>query len=204
MAFLVFEGLDGAGKSTLMNELVGHLKARSIEVVLTREPGGTSLGEEIRGLLLRRDGEAPTPKAELLLYEAGRAQHVELVIRPALKRKAWVICDRFTASSVAFQSGGRGISSELINELNKIATDDLQPDLWVLLDLSVQEAERRMQGRELDRFEVEAKDFHERVRQSYLQQAKQSPPNWLVLDASLPVGDLKTKLLNALEARKFL
>ena len=204
MAFIVFEGLDGAGKSTLINKLAERLEQSSEEVVLTREPGGTELGDEIRELLLRVEGEDPTPLAELMLYEAGRAQHVEVKIKPALERGAWVICDRFTGSSVAFQSGGRQMSPELIEKLNDIATSSLQPEVIVLLDLSVEEAMKRMQGRELDRFELEKQDFHNRVRQSYLDQAQKDPKRWLVLDASHTVEELIEELFTGLKEKKCL
>lgn len=204
MAFIVFEGLDGAGKSTLINKLAEHLEESSHEVVLTREPGGTELGDEIRTLLLKVDGEDPTALAELLLYEAGRAQHVEIKIKPALKRGAWVLCDRFAASSVAFQSGGRQLSKELIQKLNHIATDGLSPDVVVLLDLTVEEAKRRMEGRDLDRFELEKQDFHNRVRESYLTQAKDQPEKWLVLDASKTVDELVGELFAGLKEKKCL
>jgi dTMP kinase len=204
MAFVVFEGLDGAGKSTLINKLAERLEGASEEVVLTREPGGTELGEEVRKLLLRVDGESPTALTELLLYEAGRAQHVEKKIQPALDRGAWVICDRFAASSVAFQAGGRALPEELIHKLNEIATSGLTPDVTVLLDLSVEEAKRRMEGRELDRFEIEKQDFHQRVRDSYLSQAKKDPEKWLILDASKSVEELEKELFAGLRDKKCL
>jgi dTMP kinase len=204
MAFIVFEGLDGAGKSTLINKLAERLEESSEEVVLTREPGGTELGEEVRSILLRVEGEDPTALAELLLYEAGRAQHVETKIKPALDRGAWVICDRYAASSVAFQSGGRQLSEELIHKLNDIATGGLAPDVVVLLDLTVEEAKRRMEGRDLDRFELEKQDFHNRVRESYLSQAKAQSERWLVLNAAKTVEELVVELFAGLKEKKCL
>jgi dTMP kinase len=204
MKFIVFEGLDGAGKSTLIEALKREVQTKGQIAVLTREPGGSALGDEIRELLLRTRGEAPVPRAELLLYQAARAQHVETKIRPALKRGEWVLCDRYTASSVAFQAGGRKLPRADIDWLNNYATDSCVPDLWVLLDLSTEEASRRMQGRELDRFEKEAQDFHERVRQAYLGLAEEQKSNWLVLDASEDRDSLRQKLLHALRERGWL
>jgi dTMP kinase len=204
MKFIVFEGLDGAGKSTLIEALKLEVQTKGQTALLTREPGGSALGDEIRELLLRTRGEAPVPRAELLLYQAARAQHVDTKIRPALKRGEWVLCDRYTASSVAFQAGGRQLPRTDIDWLNNYATDGCVPDLWVLLDLSTEEASRRMKGRELDRFEKEAQDFHERVRQAYLGLAKEQKSNWLVLDASEDRETLRQKLLQALRERGWL
>ena len=201
MAFLVFEGLDGAGKSTLIQALARHLKSLNQTFVLTREPGGTILGDEIRQMLLRTESEAPVPRAELLLYQAGRAQHVEKVILPALQRKEWVLCDRFSASSVAFQAGGRGLNRDEIEQLNRYSTGGLEPQLWVLLDLDAETAMQRMQGRELDRFEREQKDFHVRVREMYLKLARENSKNWLVLSAKDSPEELIKKLLSEIEKR---
>ena len=169
MSFLVFEGLDGSGKSTLMDKLEISLKKQQITVLRTREPGGTPLGEEIRQLILRTEGESPTPRAELLLYQAIRAQHVDKVINPAKKRGDWVLCDRFAASSVAFQAGGRSILEKDVNWLNQFSTEGLVPDLTVLLDLSVEKSMERRQQREqktgiqADRIENEKIDFFGRL-----------------------------------------
>jgi dTMP kinase len=204
MKFVVFEGLDGAGKSTLIEGLKRELEAQKKRVVLSREPGGTPLGDAIRELLLRKGDTAPTPRAELLLYVAGRAQHVETLILPALERGEWVISDRFSASSVAFQSGGRGLPRADIDQLNAYAVHGCEPDLCVLLDLTTAEAMKRMQGRELDRFESEAQDFHERVRQTYLQLAREQSKKWLVLDAAKPREVLLKELFDFLRKKKWL
>ncbi len=196
MAFIVFEGLDGSGKTTLMKKLSSLLDQSSIPYIMTREPGGTSLGDELRDIILRKEGDAPCPRAELLLYEAVRAQHVEKRIKPALKNNQWVLCDRYTASSMAFQSGGRNINAKDVEWLNAFATDDLKPELFVLLDLTVEESEKRRIGRQLethteaDRLESEKKDFHERTRQGYINEAKKEPSRWLVLDASKTPDEL--------------
>jgi dTMP kinase len=206
MAFLAFEGLDGSGKSTLMNGLRAEFDRRGISYVLTREPGGTELGDEIRQLLLRVRGEAPVARAEALLYQAGRAQHVEQLIRPALRTNKWVLSDRFAASSVAFQAGGRAIRTEAIQWLNGFATGGLEPDLYVLLDLPVSESLARLKGRgqDADRMEIEAQEFHERVRQAYLEMAALAPRSWLVLSALDSPAQLLQHLLSVLLEKKWL
>ncbi len=204
MKFIAFEGLDGGGKSTLIEGLRQAILAKGEQVQVSREPGGTPLGEEIRRLLLRKDSEAPTPRAELLLYVADRAHHVEIKIRPALKRGEWVLSDRFSASAVAFQAGGRSLPRQEIDMLNAYAVNGCAPDLWVLLDLTVEEAARRMEGRELDRFESEQQDFHQRVRDSYLKLAQEDQAQWLVLDAAKPKAELLENLLRELRTRKWL
>lgn len=208
--FLVFEGLDGSGKSSLMRSLEERLNQDQISFHRTREPGGTPLGDEIREMILRTQGPNPLPRAELLLYEASRAQHVDQVIRPKLAVGEWVLCDRFAASSVAFQGGGREISESDVVMLNTFATGGLEADLTVLLDLSVEESRRRRQSRGAalgeteDRIESEADDFHEKVRQSFLKQARAAEAKWLVLDASKTPQELSSELLEALIARGFL
>jgi dTMP kinase len=206
MPLIVFEGLDGSGKSSLMNALESDLQKKGLPVVRTREPGGTRLGDEIREMILRTEGESPTARTELLLYEASRSQHVDKIIRPHLQKNFWVLCDRFTASSVAFQAAGRAISEEWVRELNQFATDGVVPDLTVLLDLSVEESRRRRNTREEkggdkeDRIESETDSFHERVRKSFLDQSHREPDRWLVLDASLTPNELIKKLSHHLRS----
>lgn len=210
MPLIVFEGLDGSGKSSLMAALEKHLLEKELKVHRTREPGGTPLGDELRELILRKDGDAPSPRAELLLYEAIRAQHVDHVIRPYLQKNYWVLCDRYKASSVAFQAGGRQIETQWVEKLNQFATQGLDADLTVLLDLSVDESRKRRQNRSAqsgvaeDRIESEADSFHERVRQSFLSQARENPNKWLVLDASQSVESLFTQLMSALKGAKWI
>lgn len=205
--FIVFEGLDGAGKSTLLKRLRLELEKNYQSVCITREPGGTTLSEELRQIILRRDLESPSPRTELLLYEAARAQHVDLLIRPQLKEGKWVLCDRFTASSIAFQAGGRLIDRSQVEWLNSFATENLEPALTVLLDLPYEEAKKRQEKRfeahaeQPDRMEAEARDFHERVRASFLEQAKQGGKKWLVLSALQSPEDLLENLLLALKER---
>lgn len=209
MPFVVFEGLDGTGKSSLMAALEADLNVRNLRTLRTREPGGTPLGDEIREIILRTHGDAPSPRAELLLYEASRAQHVDHVIRPALENRGWVLCDRFSASSVAFQAGGREIPEQWVQKLNEFATSGLVPDLTVLLDLTVTESRRRRQHRQVgggkeDRIESETDTFHERVRQSFLEQADRHSSSWIVLDAAKPMADLLVELLNHMKERRWL
>lgn len=200
MIFIVFEGLDGSGKSSLLARLEEELTTRGTNFIRTREPGGTPLGEEIRNLILRTQGPSPKPRTEALLYQASRSQHVDEVILPALQRGAWVLCDRYVASSVAFQGAARSLGEEAISELNQFSTQSLSPHLTVLLDLPVEEAEKRREKRSQqtgegpDRMEKEAKDFHEKVRQSFLRQARASEMPWIVLDARKSLNELWNQL----------
>lgn len=208
-AFLVFEGLDGSGKSTLIQGLSAELKRRGQDFVVTREPGGTPLAEDIRKLLLRTENEVPVAEAELLLYAASRAQHVARVIRPALDRGEWVLCDRFTASSVAFQCFARGLSRETVDWLNHFAVQGNWPNLTILLDLDVRESRRRQgrrseSGSEADRMEREAEEFHESVRAGYLAQAKEQPQDWFVVDANLPPEEIQAEVIRKLESSGWL
>lgn len=208
--FLVFEGLDGSGKSSLMQALEKELANRGLAFHHTREPGGTRLGEDLRPLILRKTAPAPVPRAELLMYEADRAQHVEEVIRPKLAAGSWVLSDRYAPSSVAFQAGGRAIAEADVVWLNRFATGGLEPDLTVLLDLSVEQARRRREGREAavglgaDRMESEADAFHDAVRRSYLAQAAADSSRWLVLSAEDTPAALLEKLTAELRRRGWL
>jgi dTMP kinase len=210
MAFLVFEGLDGSGKSSLMRALEAELTKRGIAFHHTREPGGTPLGDEVRNIILRKDGATPVPRAELLLYQVSRAQHVDQVIRPRLEKGEWVLSDRFSASSVAFQAGGRAIAEKDVVALNEFATAGLKADLTVLLDLSVDESRQRQAtrtsqtGEAADRIESEQDSFHERVRQSFLKQAQANAKNWLVLDARSSTAEMLETLLQTLKERRWL
>ncbi|WP_409479423.1 dTMP kinase [Pseudobdellovibrio sp. HCB154] len=210
MFFVVFEGLDGSGKSSLMKRLEAHLKNTGQDLIMTREPGGTTVGDEIREIILKKQAEPPSARTELLLYQASRAQHVDLVIRPALAQKKWVLCDRFSASSIAFQGGGRGISLDQVRWLNDFSTSLLKPHLTVLLDLSVEESKKRRSHRENttavaeDRIEAEADSFHEKVRQGFLDQAHADSENWLVLNAALTPEELYNQLIAKLTEKKWL
>lgn len=214
MRFLSFEGLDGSGKSTLIAGVRAELERRSIPVRVTREPGGTPLAEEIRRLILRSPGsqlEAPEGATEILLYEASRAQHVAKVIRPSLALGEWVLCDRYSESTVAFQCFARGLDRAEVDRLNRFAEQGLRPELVVLLDLTVGASRRRQNRRasenanqSLDRIEQEADEFHERVRGGFLAQVREEPDRWFVLDAELSVDELFKRTIAELERRGWL
>lgn len=206
--FISFEGLDGSGKSTLIAGVKRALESAGLNVLVTREPGGTPLAEEIRHLILRNenDKEAPVSATEILLYEASRAQHVAKVIQPALKSGVVVLCDRFSESTVAFQCFARGLSRTDVDRLNRFAEQGSRPELVVLLDLTVAESRRRQSNRAgPDRIEKEADEFHEKVRQGFLAQAKEEakeePGRWFVVDAALSAEELLEKVLLELESR---
>jgi dTMP kinase len=187
--FISLEGGEGAGKTTVLNALRATLQAGGADVLSTREPGGTPLAENIRGLLLGADAsvEALTPETELLLMFAARAQHVRHVILPALERGSWVISDRFTDSSYAYQGGGRGLPVALIAELER-GIVGFRPGLTLLLDVGVGEGRARARGRDLfpDRIEREQDTFFERVRATFLERAAAEPERIRIIDASRP------------------
>jgi dTMP kinase len=188
--FIVLEGGEGAGKSSVQRALGERLRADGIDVVLTREPGGTPLGERIREVVL---GDATLhATAELLLFEAARAQLVATVIAPAVERGATVLCDRFAASSIAYQSFGRGLARDMVEDANRIAAGGIEPDLTLLLDIDVHAgiARRAADGAEAgapNRFDAEAMDFHERVRAGFLTLARESPERWRIIYAAQPL-----------------
>ena len=194
--FITFEGPEGGGKSTHIRRLAERLRASGQDVVVTREPGGTPLGEAIRGLLQHdAAGESPVPRAETLLFCASRAQLVQAVIRPALARGAWVLADRFADSTFAYQGAGRGFLLADLQAANAFATGGLVPDLTLLLDLDADEARRRLAGRGApaggaDRFEREPPDFHARLRAGFLALAAAEPGRFAVIPAGRPVDDV--------------
>ena len=191
--FITLEGVDGAGKSTHLDWLVGHLRSKGRTVVQTREPGGTPLGEKLRELLLHEPMHLET---EALLMFAARREHLEAVIKPALARGDWVVCDRFTDASFAYQGGGRGLATARLAVLENWVQDGFQPDLTLLFDLPVDIAAERMAGaaRELDRFEQEQADFHERVRAAYLRRAAEMPARMRVIDSGQSIEHIKKQL----------
>ena len=190
--FITFEGIEGVGKSTQVRLAADYLRARSIDVVVTREPGGTPLAEAIRRLVLEPQGEAVDAISELLLMFASRAVHLGNLVEPALARGAWVLCDRFTDATEAYQGGGRGVPLEHIRALERIAQRGRRPDLTLLLDLPVGQAmERsRQRGGQNDRFESEQSAFFERVRAGYLAILEREPARVRRLDASGPVDQV--------------
>jgi dTMP kinase len=196
--FITFEGLDGSGKSTQAELLRSRLDADGLEVISTREPGGTELGEKIRDLVLH--GGDVTPWAEALLYAAARAQHVEIVIRPALERGASVICDRYLDSSVAYQGVGRELGLDRVLDLNLAAVGGLLPDRTFLLALDVAEIGSRL-DREHDRLERESEAFHARAAAGYRELAARFLERIVVLDAKRPADDLAEEVYGALRVR---
>ena len=187
--FITFEGGEGCGKSTQSRLLLKKLEQQSIPVVLTHEPGGTALGNEVQKTLKRQRGSSISPQAELFLFAASRAQLVTEVIRPALKEGKVVICDRFTHSTLVYQGYGRGLDSTAIEIVNNMATGNLKPNLTILLDISPEQGLARKRSLR-DRFEREDLSFHRRVREGYLKMAAAEPDRWLVIDASLPKGKI--------------
>ena len=198
--FITLEGGEGAGKTTVLNALRDALKATGAEVVTTREPGGTPLAEQIRGLLLDTHHEPPAPHTELLLMFAARAQHVRETLVPALQRGAWVLCDRFTDSSYAYQGGGRNLDTTFIAELERRVVG-IRPGLTLLLDVGVRQGRERMRGRDLlpDRIEREREDFFERVRAAYLARAEAEPDRTRVVDASASADEVASRAVALLQ-----
>lgn len=197
--FITIEGIEGVGKSTNLMFVRGLLEAAGREVVTTREPGGTPLGEQIRGLLLGYPTGDMAPDTELLLMFAARAQHLAQVIRPALKAGKWVLCDRFTDATFAYQGGGRGIPLGHIAELERWVQRGLRPDLTLLLDAPVRLGLDRAGRRSLlDRFEREEAEFFERVRAVYLDRAAQEPDRFQVIDASQPLEAVQAQIRQVL------
>lgn len=196
--FIVFEGGDGAGKTTQLSALREALASTGREIVITREPGGTPIGQAIRDVLLH--GEHVAPRAEALLFAADRAHHVATVVRPALERDAIVLQDRYLDSSIAYQGAGRALSADDVRYLSLWGTEGLLPDLTVLLDVPAQTGRQR-RGDTHDRLEREADDFHGRVRDHFLALAAAEPQRYLVLDATLPPDVLSKQIEAAVRER---
>lgn len=191
--FITLEGVDGAGKSTHLDWIAERMRTRGRDVLVTREPGGTPLGESLRKLLLSEPMHIET---ETLLMFAARREHLARVIRPALDRGCWVISDRFSDATYAYQGGGRGLSFERIAVLERWVHDDLQPDLTLYFDLPVDAARKRLSASQLrpDRFEREGADFFERVTSAYRARAAAEPKRIAVIDADRPLDDIKKEL----------
>lgn len=194
--FIVFEGGDGAGKSTQVALLRDALCREGRQVTVTRQPGGTPLGQQIRDLVLH--GEHVTPRAEALLFAADKAHHVETLIRPALQRGDVVISDRYTDSSVAYQGAGRALGAQEVHDLNMWAVEDLVPDLTVVVDISATEGRRR-RGDVHDRLESEEDTFHEAIRQHFLAMARGNPQRYLVVDGTQPPEQIHAEVMGRLE-----
>jgi dTMP kinase len=201
--FVTFEGPEGSGKTTQIQLLRTYLEQRGYPVHQTREPGGTSIGDQIRRVLHDTANVEMRATTEILLFSASRAQLVEEVIRPALARNQIVLCDRYAESTLAYQGYGRELDLDALSRITVFATGGLQPDLIVYLDLSVEEGLRRKrrahetEGGEWNRLDQESVDFYQRVRRGYLRLAKEDPGRWLVVDARQPVEAIQTAIRQA-------
>jgi dTMP kinase len=203
--FITLEGGEGAGKSTALAFIAQAIRDQGIDLVLTREPGGTPLGEKLRGLLLDYNNDQMCDDTELLLMFAARAQHLAQVIEPALRANKWVLCDRFTDATYAYQGGGRGIDTQRIAQLEQWVQGERRPDLTVLLDVPVEIGMQRISTREetkgqRDRFERERRSFFDKVRQTYLRRAQQYPNQYRVIDASQSLENVRQQLQRELTA----
>lgn len=202
-AFIVFEGPEGGGKSLQANRLADSLRASGYPVLVTREPGGTRVGESIRSVLLGLHDYAILAETEVLLMAAARAQHVREVILPAQARGQIVLCDRFVDSTYAYQGGGRRLGFEALAAIQRFATDGLEPDLKLLLDVPVDVGLRRrhVDPSSLNRIDLADNDFHERVRQAYIELSLQQPDQWVVVDASETPDDVARSIWAAVSSK---
>ncbi len=196
--FITFEGADGCGKTTQLMLLAKGLKAKGYDVVVTREPGAKGLGEKIREILLNYDGEVSS-RCEAFLFLADRAQHMDIIVRPAVEKGKIVLCDRHTDSTVAYQGYGRGLDIERINNLNNIATSGDKPDLTFVFDIDVETSMKRVGGQK-DRMESAGMEFFNRVRNGYLEIARQEPERVKVIDAAKSIDDIHKNVVDILKA----
>ena len=198
--FITIEGTEGVGKTTNMAFIKGWLEAKKLPYISTREPGGTPLAEQVRELLLAPRAELVCSASELLLMFAGRAQHIDQVIEPALAEGRWILCDRFTDATYAYQGAGRKMGSDLIAELEILVQGSLRPDLPLILDIPVDSGLKRASARsDPDRFELEQVEFFERVRRGYLGIAEQDPDRCKLIDASQSLEQVQSQIANVLE-----
>ena len=195
--FITLEGVDGAGKSTHIDFIKSYFVSKSLDYILTREPGGTNLGEKIREILLN---DEMSPITESLLMFAARSEHLSQLIQPNLKNGVTVICDRFTDSSYAYQSGGKDVSILVIKQLKSIVQEDLEPDLTLLFDLPVElSIERLNNSRVLDRFEKQNYEFHQKVRESYLNIANKNKDRFCIIDSTRSISDIQDEITKILD-----
>lgn len=198
--FITLEGIEGTGKSTAIKFIHRYLQQKNVLLILTREPGGTKIGDAIREVLLNQYDEKMEGKTELLLMFASRAQNLAQIIRPALAEGNWVLSDRFTDASYAYQGGGRGIPEKYIAQLEQVVHADLQPDITFLLDAPVHVGKSRIKNRAVeDRIEQERQEFFERVRAAYLQRAKKFPQRFRVIDASQSLSNVEQQISQVLD-----
>ncbi len=201
--FITFEGPDGSGKTTQIRLLTGWLRGQGYEVIVTREPGGTDIGDQIRDVLHDPDNIAMNARTEILLYSASRAQHVAQLVRPALAAGKIIVSDRYADSTLAYQGYGRGLHLETLMTITLFATDGLLPDLTLYLDITPEEGLRRRQlgGDEWNRLDAEALEFHQRVRDGYLELIKQEPRRWVVVDAARSEEEVQAEIRAVIRAR---
>ncbi len=201
--FITFEGPDGSGKTTQISLLAAYLGKHGLSVLTTREPGGTGIGDQIRSCLHDVRNNMMTPRAEILLYSASRAQLVHEIIIPTLQSGAVVICDRFADSTIAYQGYGRGLDLDDLAYITRFATGGLQPDLTFLLDLDVEDGltRRATGGEEMNRMDLQKASFYRRVRAGYLQMAGADPQRWLVVDGALAVDDVQQQIRDEVQRR---
>lgn len=194
--FITFEGIEGVGKTTQLQLMADYLQTKGIAVLKTREPGGTPMGEEIRDILLKHRNEQVSIMTELLLMFAARAQHVETIIKPALKSGKWVLCDRFTDASYAYQGGGRGIAWKTIETLENMVLGNFRPDYTLLFDAPIEVGLKRIQIRtHQDRFEKENIDFFERIRAAYLKRAEEDLERHVIIDGSESIEKVEAAVI---------
>jgi dTMP kinase len=206
--FITFEGIEGCGKTTQIKLLAQRLEKLGYQVTVTREPGGSPVADKIRNILLDSDNGAMVPMTELLLYAAARAQHVSEVVAPALQSGRLVLCDRFTDATIAYQGCGRGLDRKVIDELNRLATAGVGPDITLLLDCPAETGLERAfsringsSGAREERFELESLQFHRRVRKGYLDLAGDEPERFIIIDADRNIVEIEDEIADALLAR---
>ncbi len=193
--FITLDGGEGSGKSTNLSYIENFIRSHGYQMVVTREPGGTEIGEKIRHILLDKENHQMHEDTELLLMFAARAQHLQQKIYPALNQGTWVLSDRFVDASYAYQGGGRGIDMNRISALDQWVKGDFEPDLTIYLDIPVEQGMQRAANRgEFDRFEVEKHDFFERVRNTYLERAKSAPDRYAIIDASKRLEEVQQQI----------
>ena len=205
-SLIALEGIDGSGKSTIAERLVLKMRETETKAILSREPGGTAIGEQIREILLRQDSSSMLPTTEMLLFAAARAQHVGEVIKPALAKGLIVVTDRFADSSLAYQWGARGLERRMVDLALELATNGLEPDLKILLDLPVETALRRRMANsnEVNRLDRESIEFHTRVRDAYHSLVAADPSRWCVVDADRAAEDVSADVWRAVVSHRLL
>lgn len=196
--FISIEGPDGAGKSTQLENIIGYFNDKEVDLVFTREPGGTKISEKIRSIILDRDNMEMTDMTEALLYAASRAQHVEEIIRPSLLEGKTVICDRYVDSSIAYQGYGRNLG-ESVRIINDYAISGLKPDVTIFLALDPEVGRNRIKHDDKDRLEIEKADFHQRVYDGYMKLAEAEPKRYRIIDASKDVESVKNDIFKVLD-----